>query len=85
RYIAGINPEIPYALLAFQPHFHMADLPRVPARWAGDAEAAARSAGLRNVRIGNLHLLVRRELPGVPASVPQAPEDGSRLSGQSLV
>lgn len=57
-YIAGINPDIPYALLAFQPHFDLSDLPRVPARWAAEAESAARSAGLRNVRIGNLHLLV---------------------------
>lgn len=58
RFIAGINPDVPYALLAFQPHFEMSDLPRVPAAWAREAEAAARSAGLRNVRIGNLHLLV---------------------------
>jgi pyruvate formate lyase activating enzyme len=58
RFIAGIDPEIPYALLAFAPHFRMADLPRTPRRQAFEAEAAARVAGLRNVRLGNRHLLV---------------------------
>lgn len=57
RFIADINPDIPYALLGFQPHFDMWDLPRTPMRQATDAEAAARAAGLRNVRIGNRHLL----------------------------
>jgi pyruvate formate lyase activating enzyme len=57
RFIAKINPEIPYALLGFAPHFRMSDLPRTPARVAFAAEAAARAAGLHNVRIGNRHLL----------------------------
>jgi pyruvate formate lyase activating enzyme len=56
-FIAGLNPGIPYALLGFAPHFHMADLPRTSARHAQEAEAAARSAGLRNVHVGNRHLL----------------------------
>ncbi len=57
RFIAALNPEIPYALLGFAPHFYMPDLPRTSLRHAQDAEAAARAAGLRNVRIGNRHLL----------------------------
>jgi len=57
EFIAGINPDIPYALLAFAPHFYMADLPRTSARHAEEAEAAARSKGLCNGRIGNRHLL----------------------------
>ncbi len=57
RFIAGIHPDIPYALLGFAPHFYMTDLPRTSLRHAEEAEAAARSAGLRNVRIGNRHLL----------------------------
>jgi len=57
-FIASLNPEIPYALLGFAPHFWMADLPRTSARQAFAAEAAARAAGLRNVRIGNRHLLI---------------------------
>ena len=35
----------------------MADLPCTSGRHAQEAEAAARAAGLRNVRLGNRHLL----------------------------
>lgn len=57
RFIAEINPCIPYALLGFAPHFYMPDLPRTSVRHAEAAEKAAREAGLTNVRIGNRHLL----------------------------
>lgn len=57
HFIAGINPNIPYALLGFAPHFCMSDLPRTSLRHAQEAEAAARRAGLTNVRLGNRHLL----------------------------
>lgn len=57
EYIASIDPEIPYALLAFAPHFYMSDLPHTSARDAWEAQAAARDAGLSNVRVGNRHLL----------------------------
>ncbi|UCG89433.1 MAG: radical SAM protein [Gemmatimonadota bacterium] len=57
RFIAEIDPDIPYALLAFAPHFHMSDLPYTNESHARDAEAAARASGLSNVRIGNRHLL----------------------------
>ena len=56
-FIASINPEIPYALLAFAPSFYMCDLPCTSARHAQEAQAAARRAGLVNVRVGNRHLL----------------------------
>lgn len=56
-FIAELNPNIPYALLGFAPHFYMADLPCTSVRHAREAEAAARAAGLANVRIGNRHLL----------------------------
>jgi pyruvate formate lyase activating enzyme len=56
-FIAAIDADIPYALLAFAPHFAMGDLPRTSRRHAGDALSAARRAGLRNVRLGNAHLL----------------------------
>jgi pyruvate formate lyase activating enzyme len=58
-FIAGLNPNIPYALLAFAPHFCMQDLPRTSVGHARAAEEAARAAGLTNVRIGNRHLLSR--------------------------
>jgi pyruvate formate lyase activating enzyme len=57
RFIASINPNIPYALLGFAPHFYMQDLPRTSLGHAQAAEEAARAAGLTNVRIGNRHLL----------------------------
>ena len=56
-HLAGLHARIPYALLAFAPAFLMADLPCTPSRQAREAEAAARSQGLTNVRPGNRHLL----------------------------
>jgi pyruvate formate lyase activating enzyme len=57
RFIAALNPEIPYSLLAFHPQFRMADLPVTSRALAECCRAAACEAGLRNVRIGNMHLL----------------------------
>lgn len=59
RFVAEQDPETPYALLAFAPHFRMRDLPRTSFAHAEEAVAAARDAGLRNVRLGNRHLLSR--------------------------
>jgi pyruvate formate lyase activating enzyme len=57
RFIAGVDPGIPYSLLAFYPHFYLSDLPLTSRDLAERCAAAAREAGLRNVRIGNVHLL----------------------------
>jgi len=57
RFIAAINRCIPYALLAFAPHFFLSDLPLTSRRHALECLQAAQEAGLQNVRIGNLHLL----------------------------
>jgi len=57
RFIAALDPAIPYALLVFHPNFLMNDLPTTSLRHAREAEAAAKAAGLTNVRIGNQHLL----------------------------
>jgi pyruvate formate lyase activating enzyme len=59
RFVAGIDRDIPYALLGFHPHFFVHDLPRTSAGHARKAEAAARAAGLTRVRLGNRHLLSR--------------------------
>jgi pyruvate formate lyase activating enzyme len=59
RFIADLDPTIPYALLAFAPHFLMHDLPCTSVRHAEEAEAAAHAEGLINVRVGNRHLLSR--------------------------
>jgi pyruvate formate lyase activating enzyme len=56
-YIAGINPDIPYSLLAFAPNFFLSDLPFTSISQAKMAKAAAQEAGLHNVHIGNRHLL----------------------------
>lgn len=58
RFIARLNPEIPYSLLGFHPQFYFNDLPITSRRYAEEALAAARDAGLRRVHIGNRHLLI---------------------------
>ncbi len=58
RFIANIDPEIPYSLLAFYPHFFMKDLGFISKHFAEECYFEAKKAGLRNVKIGNLHLLV---------------------------
>ncbi|MHA1405435.1 MAG: radical SAM protein [Candidatus Helarchaeota archaeon] len=57
RMIAGINPNIPYSLLGFYPHFYLNDLPRTSKSHANRCLKAARDEGLRRVKIGNQHLL----------------------------
>ncbi len=57
RFIAAIDPDIPYSLLAFAPSFLMRDLPRTSRQDAQAAVAAARGAGLTAVHVGNRHLL----------------------------
>ncbi len=57
RFIAKINPDIPYSLLAFYPHFLLSDLPLTSRTLAEGCAAVAREEGLTNVRIGNIHLL----------------------------
>jgi pyruvate formate lyase activating enzyme len=59
HFIASLDPDIPYALLGFHPHFFAPDLPRTSVRHAERALAAAQAAGLTRVRIGNRHLLSR--------------------------
>ncbi len=56
-FIASLNPDIPYALLAFHPQFMMNDLPPTSRRHAEECLEAAKAQGLSNVRLGNIHLL----------------------------
>jgi pyruvate formate lyase activating enzyme len=56
RFIAELDPEIPYSLLAFHPHYYMADMPTTSRRHAEECYNVARKY-LKNVRIGNIHLL----------------------------
>lgn len=57
RFIASLDPGIPYALLGFAPNFCMNDLPATSKRHAFACKEIAEQAGLRNVRIGNLGTL----------------------------
>ncbi len=56
-FIASINPGIPYTLLAFRPRFMMSDMPPTSEQHANECLAEAKAQGLRNVRLGNTHLL----------------------------
>ena len=57
RYIAGLNPDIPYSLLAFYPQFYLHDLPTTSRGHALRCKEAAEKMGLKNVHLGNVHLL----------------------------
>jgi pyruvate formate lyase activating enzyme len=57
RFIATLDPSIPYSLSAFHPQFYMSDLPMTPKYLAERCVRVARRAGLKNVIVGNVHLL----------------------------
>jgi pyruvate formate lyase activating enzyme len=57
NFIASLNPKIPYRLLAFYPHFYMSDLLLTSKRLAEDCYKASLKVGLKNVSIGNIHLI----------------------------
>ena len=57
RFIAGLNPRIPYSLLAFYPQFYLDDLPTTSRSHARRCLSIAEKAGLKNVHVGNVHLL----------------------------
>ncbi len=57
KFIYGLSPDIPYSLLAFYPHFYLSDLPTTSRDHALRCQEIARSAGLRRVHIGNVHML----------------------------
>jgi pyruvate formate lyase activating enzyme len=56
KFIANINPEIPYTLLGFYPHYIMNDLPTTSQKQAAECCNIAKRY-LENVRVGNIHLL----------------------------
>jgi len=56
-FIARLNPDIPYALLAFAPQFYLEDFPTTSRDQAEACLEAARRAGLRRVTLGNRHLI----------------------------
>lgn len=57
RFIASLDPDIPYILLAFFPSFELDDLPVTDREQAERCREVALRSGLRNVRLENEHLL----------------------------
>lgn len=57
NFIISLNPEIPYRLLAFYPQFYMKDLPVTSKELALRCYDVAKQSGLKNVSLGNIHLL----------------------------
>lgn len=57
RFVSSLNPDIPYVLLGFYPHFYMNDLPATSQSHAMTCKEIAQNMGLKNVRIGNIQLL----------------------------
>jgi pyruvate formate lyase activating enzyme len=57
EFIAELDPDIPYSLLAFYPQFCLTDLPTTSRGHALRCKEIAEKAGLRRVRIGNVHCL----------------------------
>ncbi len=57
HFIADLDPEIPYRLLAFHPEFMLTDLPRTSRSHALRCREAAEKAGLKRISVGNVHLL----------------------------
>ena len=57
RYIADLNPDIPYSLLAFYPHLYLQDLPTTARTHALRCKEVAERQGLCRVHVGNIHLL----------------------------
>lgn len=57
KFIAKIDPSIPYTLLAFYPHYLMKDLGFTKREFALKAKEIAQRNGLKRVKIGNIHLL----------------------------
>jgi pyruvate formate lyase activating enzyme len=57
RFLADLNPSIPYSLLVFHPDFYMKDLPITPLEQVKGCFEIAKKY-LRYVNIGNKHLLL---------------------------
>jgi len=57
RFLADLDPDIPYRLLAFHPHYRLTDLPTTSRTHALRCREAAEATGLRRVSLGNVHLL----------------------------
>jgi pyruvate formate lyase activating enzyme len=62
--LVALNDDIPYSLLAFHPCHHMRDVPATSRAHAERCFEAARAAGLKRVRVANIHLLTPGDYNG---------------------
>lgn len=67
RFLADLDPEIPYSLLIFHPDYMMRDLPITPVNQVVECYKAARRY-LKNVNVGNLHLIGFSSMDGFKKS-----------------
>ncbi len=58
KFLSSINTEIPWSFLGFYPHFYFNDLPQTSRKQADLALKIAENYGMKNTRIGNIHLLI---------------------------
>lgn len=56
-FLAELDPDIPYSLLAFYGAYEMMDIPTTSRKIADECYSIARECGLSKVHIGNIHLL----------------------------
>jgi pyruvate formate lyase activating enzyme len=56
KFISSLSEDIPYSLLVFHPCYEMSDLPITPIKQVVECYTIAKRY-LKNVRVGNLHLL----------------------------
>ncbi len=59
--LASVDAEIPFTILAFFPAYKMIDVPTPNLRQMIDAYNAAKDAGLRKIKLGNVHLFVKTQ------------------------
>ncbi|OPX18109.1 hypothetical protein BXT86_02885 [candidate division WOR-3 bacterium 4484_100] len=57
KFLASINPEIPWSFLGFYPHFYFKDLPVTSWKQVNKALEIAKEYGMKNIHIGNIHLI----------------------------
>jgi pyruvate formate lyase activating enzyme len=57
RFIASLDASIPWTLLGFHPDFYLNDLPLTSRSYAFYCLEMAKNLGIKNVHLGNLHLL----------------------------
>ncbi|MEM0049096.1 MAG: radical SAM protein [Candidatus Bathyarchaeia archaeon] len=59
--LSTVDPSIPYAIIAFIPEYELRDVPPPSFQQMVKAYEAARDAGLKNIRLGNIGIFVKTE------------------------